>query len=251
MFRPRIIPVLLLKDLAVVKSVQFRNHKYIGDPINAVRIFNNLEADELVFLDITASHRRRLISVDFVKTVGEECRMPFCVGGGITSLRDIKTILAAGAEKVVLNTCAGRDPDFVKTASAEFGSSTVVVCIDVKRTLFRAERTWIAGGSRATRFSPLDFAKLMEDKGAGELIVQSIEKDGMMEGYDIDLIRSISQAVSIPVVALGGAGRNEDLVAGYRDGFANGLAAGSLFVYHDRQRGVLINYPEKRDVSFD
>jgi cyclase len=251
MFRPRIIPVLLLKDLAVVKSVQFRNHKYIGDPINAVRIFNNLEADELVFLDITASHRRRLISVDFVKTVGEECRMPFCVGGGITSLRDIKTILAAGAEKVVLNTCAGRDPDFVKAASAEFGSSTVVVCIDVKRTLFRAERTWIAGGSRATRFSPLDFAKLMEDKGAGELIVQSIEKDGTMDGYDIDLIRSISQAVSIPVVALGGAGRNEDLVAGYRYGFANGLAAGSLFVYHDRQRGVLINYPEKRDVSFD
>jgi imidazole glycerol-phosphate synthase subunit HisF len=251
MFRPRIIPVLLLKDLAVVKSVRFRNHKYIGDPINAVRIFNNLEADELVFLDITASNQRRLISVDFVKTVGEESQMPFCVGGGITALRDIKIILAAGAEKVVLNTCAGRDPDFVKAASAEFGSSTIVVCIDVKRTLFRAEQTWIAGGSRATRFSPLDFAKLMEDKGAGELIVQSIERDGTMEGYDIDLIRSISQAVSIPVVALGGAGRNEDLVAGYRYGFANGLAAGSLFVYQDRGRGVLINYPEKRDVSFD
>jgi len=251
MFRPRIIPVLLLKDLAVVKSVRFRNHKYIGDPINAVKIFNDLEADELVFLDITASSRGRLISVDFVKTVGEEAQMPFCVGGGITSLADIKTILAAGAEKVVLNTSAGRNPDFVKAAAAEFGSSTIVVCIDVKRTLFRTERTWIVGGSRATAFSPLDFAKLMEDQGAGELIIQSIEKDGTMEGYDIDLIRSISQAVSIPVVALGGAGRNEDLVAGYQYGFANGLAAGSLFVYHDRQRGVLINYPEKRDVSFE
>lgn len=251
MFRPRIIPVLLLKDLAVVKSVQFRNHKYIGDPINAVRLFNDLEADELVFLDITASKRNRLISLDFVKAVGEESQMPFCVGGGITTLENIKTILAAGAEKVVLNTCAGRDPDFVKAASDEFGSSTIVVCIDVKRTLFGVERTWIVGGSRATRFSPLDFAKLMEDKGAGELIVQSIEKDGMMEGYDLDLIRSISQAVSIPVVALGGAGRNEDLVDGYRYGFANGLAAGSLFVYQDRRRGVLINYPEKRDVTFD
>ena len=251
MFRPRIIPVLLLKDLAVVKSVQFRNHKYIGDPINAVRIFNELEADELVFLDITASKRKRLISLDLVKAVGEESQMPFCVGGGITGLGDIEAIVAAGAEKVVLNTCAGRDPDFVKAASDEFGSSTIVVCVDVKRTLFGVERTWIVGGSRATRFSPLDFAKLMEDKGAGELIVQSIEKDGTMEGYDIDLIGSISQSVSIPVVALGGAGRNEDLVAGYRYGFANGLAAGSLFVYQDRRRGVLINYPEKGDVSFD
>ena len=251
MFRPRIIPVLLLKDLALVKSVQFRNHKYIGDPINAVRIFNDLEADELVFLDITASARKQLISVDFVKAVGEESQMPLCVGGGIATLGDIKTLVAAGAEKVVLNTCAGRYPDFVKAASDEFGSSTIVVCIDVKRTLFGAERTWIVRGSRATRFSPLDFAKLMEDKGAGELIVQSIEKDGTMDGYDIDLIRSISHAVSIPVVALGGAGRNEDLVDGYRYGFANGLAAGSLFVYQDRRRGVLINYPEKRDVSFD
>ena len=251
MFRPRIIPVLLLKDLAIVKSVQFRNYKYIGDPINAVRIFNDLEADELVFLDITASKKNRLISLDFVKAVGEESQMPFCVGGGIRTLADIKAIIAAGAEKVILSTSAGRDPDFVKAASDEFGSSTIVVCIDVKRTLFGVERAWILGGSRATHFSPVDFAKLMEDKGAGELIIQSIEKDGTMEGYDIDLIRSISQAVSIPVVALGGAGRIQDLVDGYRYGFANGLAAGSLFVYQDRRRGVLINYPTKSDVSFE
>ena len=251
MFRPRIIPVLLLKDLSLVKSIQFRNYKYIGDPINAVRIFNDLEADELVFLDITASKRKQLISLDFVKAVGEESRMPFSVGGGIRALGDIKEVIAAGAEKVVLNTCAGRDPDFVRTASDEFGSSTIVVCIDVKRKLFGGERAWILGGSRATRFSPLDFAKLMEDKGAGELIVQSIEKDGTMEGYDIDLLRSISQAVNIPVVALGGAGRIEDLVDGYRYGFVNGLAAGSLFVYRDKRRGVLINYPEKDTLFFE
>src|ERR1041384_3450462 len=251
MFRPRIIPVLLLKDLAIVKSVQFKNYKYIGDPINAVRIFNDLEADELVLLDITASKRRRLISLDFVKAVGEESQMPFCVGGAIRTLADIKAVIAAGAEKVVLNTSAGRDPDFVRAASEEFGSSTIVVCIDVKRTLFGVERAWALGGSRATRFSPVDFAKQMEDKGAGELIVQSIERDGTMQGYDIALIRSISQAVSIPVVALGGAGRIEDLVEGYRDGLANGLAAGSLFVYRDKRRGVLINYPEKKDVHFE
>lgn len=251
MFRPRVIPVLLLKDLAIVKSVQFKNYKYIGDPINAVRIFNDLEADELVFLDITASKRKRLISLDFVKAVGEESQMPFCVGGGIRTLSDIKAVIAAGAERVVLNTSAGTDPEFVRAASDEFGSSTIVVCVDVKKTLFGVERAWILGGSRATRFSPLDFAKLMEDKGAGELIVQSIERDGTMKGYDIDLIRSVSQAVSIPVVALGGAGRIEDLIDGFRYGFANGLAAGSLFVYHDKQRGVLINYPGKRDVSFE
>jgi cyclase len=250
MFRPRIIPVLLLKDLAIVKSVRFKNYKYIGDPINAVRIFNELEADELVFLDITASKRKRLISLDFVKAVGEESQMPFCVGGGIRTLEDIKAVIAAGAEKVVLNTSAGRDPEFVKAASDEFGSSTIVICVDVKRTLFGVERVWILGGSRATRFSPVDFAKLMEDKGAGELIIQSIEKDGTMEGYDIDQIKRISQAVSIPVVALGGAGRIEDLIDGYRYGFANGLAAGSLFVYQDKRRGVLINYPQRTDLSF-
>jgi imidazole glycerol-phosphate synthase subunit HisF len=251
MFRPRIIPVLLLKDLAIVKSVQFKNYKYIGDPINAVRIFNDLEADELVLLDITASKKARLISLDFVKAVGEESQMPFCVGGGIKTLADINAVISAGAEKVVLNTSAGCDPDFVKAAADEFGSSTIVVCVDVKRTLFGVERAWILGGRRATRFSPLEFAKLMEDKGAGELIVQSIEKDGTMEGYDIDLIRSIAQAVNIPVVALGGAGRIEDLVEGYRHGFVNGLAAGSLFVYQDKRRGVLINYPEKHTLSFE
>ena len=250
MFRPRIIPVLLLKDLALVKSVQFKNYKYIGDPINAVRIFNDLEADELVFLDITASKRKRLISLDFVKAVGEESQMPFCVGGGIRTLEDIKAVIAAGAEKVVVNTWAGREPEFVKAASDEFGSSTIVICIDVKKKLFGGERTWILGGTKATHFSPVDFAKLMEDKGAGELIIQSIKKDGTMEGYDIDLIKRISQAVSIPVVALGGAGRIEDLIDGYRYGFANGLAAGSLFVYHDKRRGVLINYPQRTDLSF-
>jgi len=250
MFRPRIIPVLLLKDLAIVKSVRFKNYNYIGDPINAVRILNDLEADELVFLDIAASKTNRLISLDFVKAVGEEAQMPFCVGGGITTLQDIKLVIGAGAERVVLNTSAGRDPEFVRAASDEFGSSTIAVCIDVKRTVFGGQRTWILGGSRSTRFSPVDFAKLMDDKGAGELIIQSIEKDGTMEGYDVDLIRSISQAVSVPVVALGGAGTIEHLVDCYRHGFANGLAAGSLFVYKDRKRGVLINYPQRTDVSF-
>ena len=250
MFRPRVIPVLLLKDQGLVKSVRFKNHKYIGDPINAVKIFNDLKADELVFLDIEASKNERLISLDFVRAVGEEASMPFSVGGGIRSLGDIKSVLAAGAEKVVINSYAGKDPDFIKRASDTFGSSTIVVCVDVKRKLFKGERTWILAGSKATGFAPLEFAQLMDQKGAGELIIQSIEKDGTMTGYDIDLIRSISTAVGVPVIALGGAGTREHLVDAYHRGHANALAAGSLFVYQDERRGVLINYPERKELSF-
>jgi cyclase len=251
MFRPRIIPVLLLKGPALVKSVRFSDHKYIGDPINAVRIFNELKADELVFLDIEASKEKRPISLDFVRNVGEEAFMPFSVGGGIRSIENIETLLAAGAEKVVINTHAAEDPGFIKKASDAFGSSTIVVCIDVKKKLFQGDRAWIMSGRRATRFSPVEFAHLMEENGAGELIVQSIERDGTMSGYDNELIGSISRTVKIPVIALGGAGRKEDLIGAYRDGHANALAAGSMFVYQDKQKGVLINYPEKKEFSFE
>lgn len=251
MFRPRIIPVLLLKNLALVKSFQFKNHKYIGDPINAVRIFNDLKADELVFLDIEASKNNRLISLDFVKNVGEEANMPFAVGGGIRSIEDIRAVINAGAEKAVINTYAAQNPDFIREASEFFGSSTVVVCIDVKKKLFRGERTWIVSGEKSTAYTPLEFAKLVEKNGAGEIIIQSIEKDGTMDGYDIDLIKSISNSVSVPVVALGGAGRKKDLISAYQKGHANGLAAGSLFVYQGTKRGVLINYPDKNELSFE
>ena len=250
MFRPRVIPVLLLKDQALVKSVRFKNYKYIGDPINAVRIFNELKADELVFLDIEASKNDRLISLDFVREVGEEAFMPFSVGGGIRSVDDIKSILAAGAEKVIIGTRAGLEPGFIREASERFGSSTIVVCIDVKKKLFYGDRAWVLNGSSSTRYTPLEFARLMEENGAGELIVQSIEHDGTMNGYDIDLIRTISTAVDVPVIALGGAGRKEHLTEAFRDGTANALAAGSLFVYQDERRGVLINYPEKGELMF-
>jgi cyclase len=250
MFRPRIIPVLLLKNLALVKSIQFKNHKYVGDPINAVRIFNELKADELVFLDIEASKNNRLISLDFVKNVGEEAFMPFVVGGGIRSIADIKAVINAGAERVVINTFAAQNPDFIKEASECFGSSTIVVCIDVKNKMFRGQRTWILSGSRSTAFTPLEFAQLMEKNGAGELIIQSIDKDGTMEGYDIELIKSVSTLVTIPVVALGGAGKKDHLLDVYHSGHASGLGAGSLFVYQGKNRGVLINYPDETEFNF-
>lgn len=239
-----------MKNLALFKSVQFKKHKYIGDPINAVRIFNDLKADELIFLDIEASKNKTLISLDFVKNVGEEACMPFAVGGGIKTIKDIKAIINAGAEKVVICTQAAENPNFIKEASEVFGSSTIVVCIDVKKKIFGAMRTCVLSGSKTTSYNPVEFAQLMEENGAGELIIQSIDRDGMMEGYHTDLIRSVSTSVTIPVVALGGAGKKEDLEEAFQKGYASGLAAGSLFVYQSKNRGVLINYPEKNELCF-
>lgn len=249
MFSPRIIPVLLLKNQGLVKSVSFKNHQYIGDPINAVKIFNDLKADELVFLDILASKEKRVISIEFIKNVGEEANMPFAVGGGITTLKQIKTIIAAGAEKVVINTKAVIDPDFIRSASETFGSSTIIVCIDVKKKFLGMEQTWILNGSKPTGMRPVEFAQQIEEKGAGEIIIQSIERDGTMQGYDIALIRKISKAVKIPVIALGGAGNIQHLKQAYIEAYANGLAAGSMFVYHGTRNGILINYPEREEIE--
>lgn len=251
MFRPRIIPVMLLSGKGLVKSTRFKNFNYIGDPINAVKLFNDLKADELVFLDIKATLENRLISLDFVREVGEEANMPFAVGGGIKSLLDIERIIKVGAEKVIINSAAALNPDFIKEASSNFGSSTIAVCIDVKKKLFGGLQTWIKSGTKATALSPFDFAKLMEQNGAGELIVQSIDRDGMMQGYDIELLSKISQSVTIPIVALGGAGQLSDLKTGYKEGLASALAAGSMFVYQGSNKGVLINYPEKKEMKFE
>jgi len=250
MFRPRIIPVLLLKNKTLVKSEKFKKFRYIGDAINAVRIFNELKADELVFLDIEATSEKRTVSLDFVKAVGEEANMPFSVGGGIRTVEHIKQIIAAGAEKVIIGTYAVENPDFIKQASETFGSSTIVVCVDVKKTLLGKQKVWITNAQKRTKYTPVDFANLMEEKGAGELIIQSIDNDGIMNGYDLDLIKTIAESVKIPVIALGGAGDLSHLKQAYKEAYASALAAGSLFVFKGGNKGVLINYPEKTDLNF-
>jgi cyclase len=248
MFRPRVIPVLLLKNLGLVKSVKFKDYRYIGDPINAVKLFNDLGADELAFLDILANNENRSISLDFVRRVGDEANMPFSVGGGIRSIKEIRQVLNAGAEKVIVNTYASENPCFIKEASEEFGSSTIVVSIDVKKSLFGKELVYNYSGRKATKYDSVSFAQLMEVQGAGEIIVNSIERDGMMNGYDISLIKKISEAVRIPVVALGGAGNNNDLRKAVMEGYASAVAAGSLFVFHGARRAVLINYPTQEEL---
>lgn len=243
--------MLLLRAGGLVKSRRFWDFRYIGDPLNAVKIFNDLRADELVFLDIMATAANRTISPDFVKRAGEEANMPFAAGGGIRTLQHIRDIIGAGAEKVVIGSYAAENPEFVSDAAAHFGSSTIVVCIDAKRGRWsRDARVWTVNGTRRTTYQPAEFAMLMEKKGAGEVIVQSIDNDGAMDGYDIDLIRTISERVSIPVVALGGAGNLSHLKDAYLAGRATGLGAGSIFVFQGRKKGVLINYPEKSERPF-
>tara|TARA_B100000989_G_C19440590_1_gene427145 strand:- start:168 stop:926 length:759 start_codon:yes stop_codon:yes gene_type:complete len=250
MYRPRIIPVLLLKGQGLYKSVKFKNYNYIGDPINAVKLFNDLKADELTFLDINATKEKRTISLDLIKDIGEEANMPFSVGGGIESIKDIEQIIKAGAEKVVINTHAIKKPYFIKEASNYFGSSTICVCVDVKKNMFGKQKIYSNTGTRISSNNILDFCKLMEQNGAGELIIQSVDKDGTMEGYDINLLASVSKNLTIPVIGLGGAKSINNLKETYDQCNLNGLAAGSLFVYQGTKKGVLINYPEKNEVNF-
>lgn len=248
MLRPRLIPILLLRGLGLYKSIKFSSHKYIGDPLNAVKIYNDLKADELTFLDINASRENRCIPVEFVKRVGEEANMPFSVGGGINSIEQIRDLVKAGAEKVIINNFAFRKPEFIKMASETFGSSTIVVCLDVKKKFLGKNQTWVLNGKEPTGFDPLEFSQMMEEYGAGELIIQSIENDGLMTGYDIGLLKRISEKLTIPIVALGGAGGLNDMLKTFTEANIYGLAAGSMFVYHGHRKGILINYPSKEEI---
>jgi cyclase len=249
MFRPRVIPCLLLKNNGLVKSVKFKNYTYIGDPLNAVKIFNEKKADELVFLDITATKEKRVIDLNLVKNIGEECNMPFAVGGGICKIEQIRALLKAGAEKVCINSFVYEDFNFIKKASDEFGSSTIVVSIDVKKNIFGKQKVYINSGTKATDIEPVKYAQKAAEMGAGEIIINSIDRDGTMEGYDIDLIKKIADSVDIPVVALGGAGSLNDLKLAVNTGNASAIAAGSMFVYHGTRKAVLINFPTQKELT--
>ncbi|WP_234736776.1 AglZ/HisF2 family acetamidino modification protein [Tellurirhabdus bombi] len=249
MYRPRIIPCLLLQHKGLVKSVQFSKHRYLGDPINAVRLFNDLRADELIFLDIRATPENRTIDPDLVRQIGDETNMPFTVGGGIRSLKNIETLIKAGAERVCLNAYALENPAFVREASDEFGASTIVACLDVKKNFWRKESVYSHAGSQSTGRNPLEWARQLADLGVGEIVIQSIEHDGVMSGYNLALTRQIAEAVDIPVVALGGCGSFEHLRQAVTEGKASAASAGSFFVFHGPRRAVLINFPNRTELS--
>jgi imidazole glycerol-phosphate synthase subunit HisF len=245
----RIIPCLLLKDKGLVKTIKFREPTYVGDPINTIKIFNEKEVDELVFLDIDATRLNKEPHYDLIRNISSECFMPFAYGGGINTLQQIEKIINSGAEKIILNTYAFLSKDFLTEAVNHFGSSTIVVSMDVKKDIFRNNKVYIRGGTQNTGINPVDYAKDIESKGAGEILINSIDRDGVMEGYDIELIRSVSQSINIPLIACGGAGKLSDFRLVIEDGGASAAAAGSFFVFHGKRKAVLITYPLYSEIS--
>ena len=233
MLKTRLIPCLDVKDGRVVKGVQFANLRDAGDPVEAAKAYDAAGADELCFLDITASHEARGILLDVVRRTAEACFMPLTVGGGVRTIEDIRRLLLAGADKVSINTAAVNDRDFVRHAAEKFGSQCIVVAIDAKKVSGAGEpQRWeifTHGGRKPTGFDAIAFAREVAALGAGELLVTSMDRDGTKSGYDLALTRAIADAVTIPVIASGGVGGLDDLVAGVRDGHASAVLAASIF----------------------
>jgi cyclase len=243
MYRPRVIPCLLLKENGLVKTIKFKNPVYVGDPINAVHIFNEKEVDELVVLDITASVEKKEPNFELIAEIAGECFMPFCYGGGISSFQQVKRLIRCGVEKVAINTAAIHSQDLIADTAAAYGSQAVVGAIDVQRDLFGKVHVMEASATIKTKISPLEHAVRLVDAGAGEIFLNSVNRDGTFAGYDIELIRSITAVVTVPVVACGGAGKYADFTEAITAGGASAVAAGSLFVFYGKHRAVLINYP--------
>ncbi len=246
MFRKRKIPVLLLKNKGLVKTIKFnkKNTKYIGDPINAVRIFNDFKADELVFLDIEASLNNTTISYDLVKDIADEAFMPFAVGGGINNISQVEKILKLGAERVIINTNSIVNDKFIAELVKEFGSSTIIVSVDIKKNFFGKYNIYYSCGTVKSNLSLIEYLNKIEDSGVGEIFFQSINNDGTYKGYDLELIKFVSKNTTVPIIPCGGCSsfddfNNLDVIEG-----VNGYAAGSVFVFFGPRRAVLINYPE-------
>lgn len=245
MLRVRVIPLLLLRGKGLVKGVAFRDHRYVGDPQNAIRIFNEKEVDELFLVDIDATRQGRCIDPAVVRSVATSCFMPLGVGGGVASEEQAQVLFASGAEKVMINSAAVRDPTLIRRLADRFGSQSIVVGIDVKSDIFGRHRVRTQSGTVRTRLDPVAWAKQAESMGAGEILLTSIDRDGAMTGYDVELVRAVADAVAVPIIAAGGAGLGEHFAEGVFDGHASAVAAGSMFVFHGRRRAVLISFPER------
>jgi len=256
MFRPRLIPCLSLLDNGLVKTTRFQDPRYVGDPMNAVRIFNDKQADELMLLDIGISKpagflRKKApqeIRWDSIARISGECLMPMSYGGGVRSIEQMSRLFKIGVEKVVVNSAAFEDDSLIERASEEFGSQSIIASIDVKRVKTSYD-VYTHCGSRKLGLGPVEAAQMMQHRGAGEVLLNSINHDGTMAGYDLELISMVSQQVEVPVIACGGAGGMMDFHNGFFKAGASALAAGSLFVYHGPNRAVLINYPSRSEIE--
>jgi len=247
MLRVRVMPCLLLRQSKLVKTVKFSNPDYIGDPINAVKIYNDKEVDELIFLDITATVEKKGPPFKTISEIASECFMPYTYGGGIHSLEDMRRIFNLGVEKIAINSYAVESPDFIRQAAKEFGNQSIVASIDVKRKLMGKYEVFTKSGTNPTGLGPVEHAKRMEEMGAGEILLTSIDRDGTWEGYDLELIKTVAEAVNVPLIVCGGAGSIEDFGKAV-DAGASACAAGSMVVYQAKNRGVLINFPKQTEL---
>jgi cyclase len=245
MFQARVIPVLLLKNNGLVKTIKFKSSKYIGDPLNAVKIFNEKEVDEIIILDINANEP----NFRLIEDIASECFMPMTYGGGIKDLDQIKKLFSIGVEKVSLNALLHCNPKIVKEAIMQYGSQSIIASIDVRKNYFGKYFVYTNAGSLNSKKDPINFAIQMEDLGVGEIFLNSIDRDGLMEGYDLDLIHKVSSNINIPLIACGGSGCLQHMKEAIKTGQASAVAAGSMFVYHGRHKAVLINYPNQTEIS--
>lgn len=248
MTRARIIPFLLTSDSGLVKTIRFDKRRYLGDAINAVRIFNEKEVDELVLLDIDATKRGTGPEFAYVEEVLSEAFMPVGYGGGITTLAQIERLFKLGVEKVVLNSVLADRPELLSEASRVFGAQSIVASMDVKRDFLGRRRAYVRGGTRKLEGEPLDLLKRWEQLGAGEVVVNSIDRDGTRQGLDLDFTAQAAAAVELPVVAVGGAGETAHLVAALKAG-ASAVGAGSMFVFHGVHQAVLISYIDRDELA--
>lgn len=248
MLRSRITPCLLVHNRGLVKTVGFKDPKYVGDPINAVKIFNEKEVDELIVLDIDASVEGRGPDFNLIKNLAIECRMPFCYGGGVTTVEEAKKIINLGAEKVALSSAVVQDINIIKKIGEAVGTQSVVVVLDVKKKSFLGGyEIYIHNGKKATGLKVKDFVEKLDEVGVGEIVINSIDRDGKMEGYDMTLIDIVRNATEVPITVLGGAGSLKDIKEVISKYKIIGASAGSLFVFKGKYRAVLINYPNRQE----
>jgi cyclase len=245
MLRPRIIPSLLLHNKGLVKTVNFKSPKYVGDPINAVRIFNEKQVDELAFFDIDATVLNKEPDYVLIEKLALQSRMPLCYGGGVKTIDQAKKIFGLGIEKIALSSAVIQNTQLVTKIADRVGSQSVIVVLDIKKKLLGGYEIYTHNGKKATGINPVIFAKEMEKLGAGEIILNSIDQDGVMKGYDLNLIDRISETISIPLTVLGGAGSLSDMEKVIDKHGVIGVAAGSLFVFKGPYKAVLINYPNQ------
>lgn len=246
MLRPRVIPSLLIQDNGLVKTVNFKNPKYVGDPINAVRIFNEKEVDELAIFDIDATAKGLEPNYSLIERIANQSRMPLCYGGGVKTVEQAQKIFGLGIEKIALSSAVLQNPQLITQIAERVGSQSVIVVLDVKKKLFGGYEVYTHNGKKSTGINPFKFVEEAQKLGAGEIIINSIDQDGIMKGYDMGLIEKIREKISLPLTVLGGAGSLADIKQVIDKHGIIGVAAGSLFVFKGVYKAVLINYP-----SFD